>query len=215
MAIDKLLGRKIFRISLASLIAIIAIFYIALIQYSFTQYEGSWAAFVKENEIRKISDEPGLHFIPMGDQVINLPKSVMIIESRYNLVDIGGSRFNINFNILWRLTNPGAYLDTMISQDKPEKFIMDAVFSEIKKIAGSSDSSDQFYIDFTDLPGKANNSYKIKNTGISIENLYILDFYPYIADMDKSDFDQQSDAIILEKLELSGKIKKQLERDRR
>ncbi len=213
MGIDRVLKRRIFRITLAVFIAVIAIIYIALVQYSFTQYDGSWAAFVNENEIRKISDEPGLHFIPPGDQVARIPKSVMLLESPYGLVDIGSSRFNISFSILWRVTDPEAYLNDIIRQENSEKFIIDAALSELKSIAGSSDSPAKFFSNSEEFDGRAGSNPDLSNAGIIIEKLYITDFYPYISDIDKADFLSSDDKDIIDNLELADKIQKQFERD--
>ena len=213
MGIDVLIKKRIFRITLAVFIAVIAVIYIALVQYSFNQNEGTWVVYVREDEIGKISDEAGLHFIPPGEQVVKLPKSAMIMNSQSALVDIQDRKFNINYSILWRITSPEKYLEYMMKQDNPDMFSTVIILKELQAFGTASDSLENFINGSAELQRIVNNDQDIINSGVSIDNIYITDFYPYISDIDASEFSGSDNKLIADNLKLAEKIRKQFDRD--
>ncbi|MBN1647645.1 MAG: hypothetical protein JW874_06400 [Spirochaetales bacterium] len=209
------INRKILRISLAVGLAVLAVFYFIAVQYSFTQMEGTWVAFIRNDKIRKISATPGFKLIVPGEEVFNLPKTTLVAEVPPARYFVDGSAVMAGFLISWQLVDPQAYLETIVSVDKTDSMIIESVTDILRDrlVRGDGLSRDDFFALAGSLPGQLNDSRTVKDSGIHIESVMISDFSPAADDGGLENNASESNPLYGEKLRILRSVGRQWERD--
>jgi regulator of protease activity HflC (stomatin/prohibitin superfamily) len=207
---------KPLRIVLASLAGVLAIFYFIIVQYSFPQMEGTWAAFVREEKISRISSEPGFKIIIPGEQVFNLPKTMLSTEiaaSRYYLADFPMASA---FVVLWKVDDPRLYLDSLVAMDKTDSAVIDPLQGYFNDtfVPGNGYSIDDFEVMLDSLPAQLNPALK-RDHGIHIDSIKISDLRPAVDDNALQQHSAETDKPYSEKLKILQTITRQLSRDRK